>query len=40
MPYFTSEQHPAAYGVAIGLVTGAAFVARLIAQKRLTDDKK
>ncbi len=34
MPYFSSQSHPMLYGVATGLVTGAAFVARLIAQKR------
>lgn len=34
MPYFSSQSHPIAYGVATGLVTGAAFVARLVAQKR------
>jgi hypothetical protein len=36
MPFFTEyAPHPVVYGIAMGLVTGAAFVARLVAQKRV-----
>jgi hypothetical protein len=40
MPFFTNYvPDPVVYGVAMGLVTGAAFVARLSAQKRLDGEK-
>jgi hypothetical protein len=40
MPYFADySPHPALYAVTMGLITGAAFVARLIAQNRVAKDK-
>lgn len=32
MPLFTDDRHPVLYAVLIGLVTGAATIARLVAQ--------
>ena len=35
LPFFTSYTHPVLFAVATALITGGAFVARLIAQKRI-----